>query len=84
MSKKYNQLDKNNKKTGLWKEKKWFAFHSDISKGVYVNGLKHGVWKAYSGGNLSSRIDYKTGRPCGRFVSYNQNGNVTQEILFII
>lgn len=87
MSNNYNQLDKNSKKTGLWKEKEsfyTFGNHTDVSKGYYVDGLRHGLWKIYSDGKLCFKIQYKIGRPCGRFISYNQNGNVIQEILFVI
>lgn len=84
MSKKYNKLDKKNKKTGLWKEKYTLDKSTSISKGQYINGKKHGIWKTYYKGKLDFQVEYKMGIHCGKFISYNAKGNVEYEALFVV
>lgn len=67
------------KKVGLWT--KYYHGGNLCYKRKYVNGLKEGVWKYWSGyGKLAERLTYHKDQLEGSYISYNYiTGSITEK-----
>ena len=87
----FNRYNKNNKKTGLWKE-----FYKKIKikeEGPFTDGLRHGIFRYYDiKGNLKEIINFKFGlkieeeesiNTINVIRSYHDNGKVFQETIYL-
>ena len=73
-----------NPRANLIKNGKWKEFNKRavlIAEGVYINNLKHGVWREYYDhtGTIMIEENYKNGIQHGRYASYHPNGQIWSE-----
>ena len=54
----------------------WKADGNIHESGLYLNGLREGIWEIYKDGNVKGIGTYKHGRPFGEWRYYNANGKV--------
>ncbi|MDG5492005.1 toxin-antitoxin system YwqK family antitoxin [Psychroserpens sp. SPM9] len=81
-------MEKDGKRTGLWKfydgENGGFSDVKDktktgplIEEGTYENGKETGEWKSYySNGKIKKIYNYKSGKLHGKFTHYNEKGEL--------
>ncbi len=78
-----NRTDANGKKFGLWRiygnnktyVGKGYIDNAIVDEGRFVDGKKVGIWKQfYPSQKIKSEIEYKNGRPNGKFCTYYENG----------
>ena len=82
-----NQIDENNCKFGYWKNYKEFEGQSEkslLDEGLFVNGLKTGLWAEYYGDNrLKSHLQFIDGLLGGFQIRYYENGDTLEYGYFI-
>lgn len=71
-------------RTGQIKNGKWKEFNKRavlIAEGVYVNDLKHGLWREYYDhtGSVMIEENYTYGVQHGRYASFHPNGQLWSE-----
>lgn len=75
----YNQTDEQGRKTGFWIHRSEET-QAKLEEGAYVNGQKHGTWKAYyPDGTLKHQITFENGIAKGKASFYYPDGTLWEE-----
>lgn len=72
---------KNNRLDGYWAQ---YQFGRPTIEAHYKDGELHGVYREYatSSGQIQKEISYKNGKMDGRYLYYDQDGNITLDYMY--
>jgi hypothetical protein len=80
-------LDNNGNRQGLWEKSETVPLmptgsNGKISKGLFKDDKKEGVWESYYNGELKRKGSYKDGKKNGYYLIYGKNGGLWEKISY--